>query len=91
MGSLEGSCERGTISSPWEALQMWGDQLGQRGSFRGSRRVQQLVCGKNREGPVQEACVTSLVSPALDMHLMVCGGAECRNVSFKGQSCTETA
>ena len=36
MGSLGGSCERGTVSSPWEALQMRGGQLGQRGSSRGS-------------------------------------------------------
>ena len=35
---------------------------------------------------MQGACATSLLSPAPDMPLMVCGGAECWNVGFKGQT-----
>ena len=33
---LGGSCESRKVRSPWNLLYLLGDQLGQKGSFRGS-------------------------------------------------------
>lgn len=44
----------------------WGEISWDREGASGARRrVQQLVCGKNREGPIQGACATSLVSDSV--------------------------
>ena len=67
---LEGSCERGKVPAPWEALSSAGRFAGTEGTSEPQKRTQQLVCGSQSRGrTTQTVRAATLHSPALDTGL----------------------
>ena len=66
-----------TFPDPEKCLHQQGDQLGQRGSFRGSEESAAASLQQNTDRPAQRVPATLLHSPGQDWCVLVHVGAGC--------------